>query len=263
MIVLAMCLLFPLYWTINLSLLPEVETITYPPHYYPPLDQITLNHYVQLFTKYPILQAQLNTVVIVILASFITLLLSLPLAYTLTKHDFKLRKPFYIFMLMLLPVPWVAYVLPIYRVAVPLGLIDTPFLMIMLYGFSGIPLFTWMAMPLFRAFPNDIIEAGRVYGCSEFGILWKIVVPILRNACVALFLIRFIWAYNDLLYQLTFTIYKTKMIIPTVLEIPGYWVVPIGNMAAGGVITVAPIILMAIAFRKYVVSGLSAGIRAG
>jgi len=136
-------------------------------------------------------------------------------------------------------------------------LLDTHILMIMLYGFSGIPLFSWFALPFMHTFPNELIDAGRLDGCSEWGVVWRIVMPSLKNAFIALFILRFVWAYNDLLYSLSFTFHRAKMIMPALLEFPGLYEMPYAKMAAGGLLAMLPILLIVVIFQKYLVSGIT------
>ncbi|MEM2002632.1 MAG: hypothetical protein QXT77_08315, partial [Candidatus Methanomethylicaceae archaeon] len=77
-----------------------------------------------------------------------------------------------------------------------------------------------------------------------------------KNAFIALFLLRFVWAYNDLLYSLSFTFHRAKMIMPALLEFPGYLDIPYAKMAAGGLIAILPILVIVIVFQRYIVSGL-------
>lgn len=163
----------------------------------------------------------------------------------------------YYVLVWLLTLPWMVYVLPIFKIASSLNLLDTHILMIMLLGFGGIPLFSWFALPFMHAFPNELIDAGRLDGCSEIDIVCRIVIPSLKNALIALFILRFIWAYNGLLYPLSFTFHKAKMIMPALLEFPGFFEMPYAKMAAGGLLAVLPILLMVIICQKYVIGGLT------
>lgn len=247
----------PIYWMLNVSLLPETEVIRTSPHYYPPPDVVTLKAYKEILTEHSVFTYMLNSIIIVFLATLVTLFLSFSIAYSIAKYDFKLKKYLYYGIIWLLALPWVVYVLPIFKIVSGLGLLDTHILMIMLYGFSGIPLFSWFALPFMHTFPNELIDAGRLDGCSEWGIVWRIVMPSLKNAVIALFILRFVWAYNDLLYSLSFTFHRAKMIMPALLEFPGLYEMPYAKMAAGGLLAVLPILLIVVIFQKYVVSGLT------
>lgn len=249
--------LVPIYWMLNISLLPETEVIRTSPHYYPPPGIVTLDAYKEILTEYSVFTYILNSIIICFLATVVTLLLSFSIAYSIAKHDFRLKKYLYYGIIWLLALPWVVYVLPIFKIVSGLGLLDTHILMIMLYGFSGIPLFSWFALPFMHTFPNELIDAGRLDGCSEWGVVWRIVMPSLKNALIALFILRFVWAYNDLLYSLSFTFYRAKMIMPALLEFPGLYEMPYAKMAAGGLLAMLPILLIVVIFQKYVVSGLT------
>lgn len=247
----------PIYWMLNVSLLPETEVIRTSPHYYPPPDIVTLKAYKEILTEHSVFTYMLNSIIIVFLATLVTLFLSFSIAYSIAKYDFKLKKYLYYGIIWLLALPWVVYVLPIFKIVSGWGLLDTHILMIMLYGFSGIPLFSWFALPFMHTFPNELIDAGRLDGCSEWGVVWRIVMPSLKNAVIALFILRFVWAYNDLLYSLSFTFHRAKMIMPALLEFPGLYEMPYAKMAAGGLLAVLPILLIVVIFQKYVVSGLT------
>lgn len=249
--------LVPIYWMLNVSLLPETEVIRTSPHYYPPPGIVTLDAYKEILTEYSVFTYILNSIIICFLATVVTLLLSFSIAYSIAKHDFRLKKYLYYGIIWLLALPWVVYVLPIFKIVSGLGLLDTHILMIMLYGFSGIPLFSWFALPFMHTFPNELIDAGRLDGCSEWGVVWRIVMPSLKNALIALFILRFVWAYNDLLYSLSFTFHRAKMIMPALLEFPGLYEMPYAKMAAGGLLAMLPILLIVVIFQKYVVSGLT------
>lgn len=249
--------LFPLYWLLNVSLLSEPEVIRTNPHLYPPPSIMTLGAYKGIFTDYPLPRYMLNSVLIVGLASLITVFLSFAVAYSLAKHKFRLKNLLYYTIIGFVAIPFVVYVLPIFKIAVALKLLDTYILMIMLYGFSGIPLFSWLALPYLHDFPDELIDAGRLDGCSEVGIVVRIVIPALKNPLIALLILRFVWAYNDLLYSLSFTYNRAKMIMPALLDLPGLYTIPFARMAAGGFIAVLPILVMVIVFQKHVVSGLT------
>ncbi|HSV32376.1 MAG TPA: carbohydrate ABC transporter permease [Atribacteraceae bacterium] len=249
--------IFPIYWTLNVSLLPEGEIMRTRPHYFPPPAVATIASYIDIFTQYDVLRNLANSIIIVVPASLITLMLSFSIAYVVAKYSFRWKKVFLYGIIWLMALPWIVYVLPIFQVANSLRLLDTHILLIMLYGFSGIPLFTWFALPYLYDFPNEMIDAGRLDGCSEVMLLLRIVIPPLKNALLALFILRFVWAYNDLLYALSFAYHHAKMIMPTLLEFPGFTAMPFAKMAAGGIIAVLPILLIVIFFQNYVVSGLT------
>jgi len=90
----ALLTIFPIYWTLNVSLLPEAEIMRTKPHYFPPPSLATLNSYIDIFTKYDVLKNMANSIFIVVLASFITLIFSFSVAYALVKYTFKWKKPF-------------------------------------------------------------------------------------------------------------------------------------------------------------------------
>lgn len=249
--------LFPLYWMLQMSLLPETEVMAGSLRYFPRLSVLTTHTYQEIITKNSLFTYLLNSIIIVVPASFVTLGLSFPVAYSLAKYQFRFKNYVYYGIIWLLGIPWVVYVLPIFKIVSNFDLLDTHLLMIVLYGFSGIPLMTWFIIPYLQDFPDELIDAGRLDGCSEWGIIWRVVVPALKNAFIALFILRFAGCYNDLLFSLSFTFNRAKMIMPAILEVPGLYEMPFAKMAASGVMAVAPILIISILSQRYVISGLT------
>jgi ABC-type glycerol-3-phosphate transport system permease component len=102
-----------------------------------------------------------------------------------------------------------------------------------------------------------MLDAARIDGAGEVRIVWQIVVPPIRNVLVSLFLLRFIFSYNDLLFSLSFTFNRAKMIMPALLELPGLYETPFAKMTAGGIVSLVPIVLLVVIFQRYILSGLT------
>jgi len=249
--------ILPLYWITNISLLPETQVFKTKPHYFPPLNLISIRTYQTIFAEYPIARYLFNSIFICTVATAVTLAFSFSMAYYLAKFKFRGKRFFFYFIIWSLSLPWVVYVLPIFRIVDFFHLFDTHALMIILFGFSGIPMFAWFALPYMQDFPDEMIDAARIDGANELMILLRIVRPALNNVVIALFLIRFIFAYNALLYPLIFSVEKAKMIMPVILDFPTPYEMPFAKMSAGGIISVVPIILLVIIFQRYIVSGLT------
>ncbi|OHD67574.1 MAG: hypothetical protein A2177_12450 [Spirochaetes bacterium RBG_13_68_11] len=256
-LVVVVATIFPLYWIVNVSLMPETQVFKEKPRYVPPLESLSLRTYRTIFEDYAIGRYIFNSIFICSIATIVTLALSLSMAYYLAKFHFRFKRLFFYFIVWSLSLPWVVYVLPIFKIVDFLHLFDTHFLMIVLFGFSGIPMFAWFAIPYLQEFPDELIDAARIDGSTELGILLKIVTPALKNVVIALFLIRFIFAYNALLYPLIFSVEKAKMILTVILDFPSPYEMPFAKMSAGGIISVVPIILLVIVFQRYIVSGLT------
>lgn len=118
-------------------------------------------------------------------------------------------------------------------------------------------MFSWFALPYMIDFPDDMLDAGRIDGASGPRILAQIVTPAMKNVLTALFLLRFIWAYNDLLFSLSFTFDRAKMMLPALLELPELYGIPYARMMAGALVSIVPIIALVLAFQRNIVSGLT------
>jgi len=242
---------------VNVSVLPEAAILGSRPVYAPRADLFTLDAYIEIFRDYRIGRYLFNSIFVSTLATSISMMLSLSVAYSLAKFDFPGKKFLFYFIIWTLTLPWVIYVLPIFRIVSPIGLLDTRGLLILLYGFSGVPMFSWFALPYMLEFPREMLDAARIDGAGEVRIVWQIVVPPIRNVLVSLFLLRFIFSYNDLLFSLSFTFDRAKMIMPALLELPGLYETPFAKMTAGGIVSMVPIVILVIVFQRYILSGLT------
>ena len=250
-------ILFPIFWLGRISLTAEKAILSEHVTLLPAKGDVSLEAYRIAFTEHDTLKYLFNSLFIVLCATTVSLFFSISIAYVITKYEFKGRTAVMTGILFSVTIPWIVYILPLFTFAAQVNWLDKHGFMIFLYGVSGIPLFTWFAMPYMQEFPTEMIEGAKIDGANDLVILIRIIIPAVKNVLFALFLIRFIWAYNDLLFSLTFTFHKAKMIMPAILEFGGLYSVPFARMAAGGVIAITPIVLLVIVFQKYIETGLT------
>ncbi|WP_409342307.1 carbohydrate ABC transporter permease [Paenibacillus sp. MBLB4367] len=151
--------------------------------------------------------------------------------------------------------------IPWYKVASALSLLNTKTLLVLIYGTMTIPVGVWIMSGFFKVIPIDLEEAALIDGATKFQTLSRIVVPLAAPGLVAVSLYSFILGWNDYQYSLIFTNSldaKTVQVgIAEVMDSMGQtnW----GGILASGVIIVLPIIVIFSVIQKFLVEGLTAG----
>jgi multiple sugar transport system permease protein len=118
----------------------------------------------------------------------------------------------------------------------------------------------WILSNYFLTIPAELEEAARVDGCSRMGALFRVMLPVARPGLFATIMFAFLLAWDEFLYALIFTSTNNAKTIPVAIaDFSGRYSTDFGLVAAGGLIASIPPVLLAIAFQKYVVGGLSSG----
>jgi len=164
----------------------------------------TLDHLRLLFfeTKYPVFLR--NSFVIGVAVVIITLVISVPAAYSLARltGQWGERAGIVIFLVYLIP-PTLLFI-PLFRMVVALGLADSIWSLIIVYPTISIPFCTWLLMGFFKSIPKDLEEAAMVDGYSRLTAFFKVVMPLSVSGVIAVVVFTFTLTLHEFIYALTF-----------------------------------------------------------
>lgn len=247
----ALVMLFPLLWLVGTSFKSPTEDIfSFPPQLIP--QEPTLNNFVTVWQTYPFADYLLNSAIVAIFTVGLNLLFCALAAYPLARLNFKGRKLLFTLIVATIVIPFQIVMIPLYILVVNLGLRNTYLGVILPNLASAFGIF--LLRQAFAAVPTELEEAARMDGCSELGIWWHIMLPAIRPALVTLAIFVFIAAWSDFLWPLI------------VLDRPEYYTLPLGVatlagtfsldwrlIAAGSVISIAPIILLFMFVQRYII----------
>ncbi|MBE9047550.1 carbohydrate ABC transporter permease [Pleurocapsales cyanobacterium LEGE 10410] len=247
----AFLMLFPLLWLIGTSFKSPTEDIfTFPPQIFPA--QPTWGNFVTVWETYPFGRYLVNSLVVSLLAVGSNLLLCSLAAYPLARLDFRGREFVFALILATIMIPFQIVMIPLYILAVNLGLRNTYLGIILPNLTSAFGIF--LLRQALRSVPLELEEAARIDGCSELGIWWNVMIPAIRPALFTLAIFVFIGSWSDFLWPLI------------VLDDPDYYTLPlaVANLAdsfsldwrlvaAGSVISIAPILLLFLFLQRYIV----------
>lgn len=248
--------LFPAIWMFLTSFKTQVQTFQIPPVW---IFKPVLENYNDLFFASNIGKYLLNSLIITGISTVICLFLGSLAAFALARFRIRRNKDISFWILSTRMFPPIASAIPLYLLLRNFQLLDTYIGLIAVYITLNLGFATWMMKGFFNDLPVAIEESAMIDGCSQYGVFFRIVLPISSPGLAATAILCFIFAWNEFLFALLFTGRAAKT-MPVVLS--GYitetgirW----GALTAASVLTAAPTILLAILAQKYIIRGLTLG----
>jgi len=222
---------------------------------------VIVDHYHYLFRKTEFLTWIKNSFIISVIATSISLLISILAGYSLARLRFRGVGSFGTAVFITYLVPPTLLFLPLSQVVVWLGIADTIWALVVTYPTFLVPFSTWLLMGYFRSIPRAVEECALVDGATRAQTLFRIVLPMAVPGIMCVILFGFTLTWNEFIYALTFvsqTANKTAIVGVTADLIRGdiyYW----GSLMAGAVLASVPVVACYVFFLDYYVSGLTAG----
>lgn len=258
--VLALLALFPFYSLTLASFKPSKEMLRYGLNVKLQPELLSFHNYSFLFSpgakKYLIWYQ--NSVLISVVYTVCCLLLSSMVGYGLAMYRFVGRNIIFLFVLLVMMVPVEIIMLPLYKQMISFRLIDTYAGVILPFVVAPLPIFFFRQYA--SGLPKDFLDAGRIDGCSEYGIFFKIMMPLMAPAFGAMAILQALASWNSFVWPLIVLKTGDKLTLPIGLS---SLVTPYGNnydiLIAGSVLAVVPILIVFIFFQRFFVSGLTVG----
>ena len=201
-----------------------------------------------------------NSLLLTLPASFFSIALGTLAGYGLGKYTFKGDAMLFVFIVagMFLP-PQIALI-PVFRLMNDIGLYDTIWAVIIVHTAFGIPICTLVMRNFFQIVPKALREAALIDGANEYGIFFRIMLPLTRPALAVLATLQFTWIWNDFLWPFILTQRaESQTIMVGILNLTGQYSVDWGGQAAASLIGSLPTLFIFIFFQRYFIRGLTLG----
>ena len=199
-----------------------------------------------------------NSLIITIVLTALSLFLSAWVAYGFAMYDFKGKNLFFIFVLMVMMVPTEVILLPLYKLIIGMHLINSMWGIILPY--VVVPMMVFFFRQYLSGLPKELIDAGRVDGCSEYGIFFKIILPLMKPSFAAMGIYEGMSSWNNFLWPMIVINKMDKITLPVGLQ---SLLSPYGNnydiLIAGSCFAIIPILILFVCFQKYFIAGMTAG----
>lgn len=247
--------LFPLLWMVSTSIKTQAEYFTFPPAWIP--QHPTLEHYRYIVSTTG-LSAVRNSLIIAMANVALVMLVSVPAAYAIARfrvggHDFSF---WVLSQRMLAPI---AVILPLFLLFSRLQMIDRHLTLILGYSTFNVAFAVWLLIGFFEEFPTEIEDAGLVDGCSRWGVLFRVTLPIVAPGLVVAALFCFIFAWNEFLFALILTRQVAQTIPVQLAEFQAPTKILWGEMSAFATVSILPPMLFTFLLQRYLVRGLAVG----
>jgi trehalose/maltose transport system permease protein len=220
------------------------------------------DNYVAVFQEQPFARNIVNSILVALTVTALSLLLGVTAAYALGRVSFRGRRLLLMTILGVSMFPQVAVLAGMFELIRGLGLYNHLAGLAISYMIFTLPFTVWVLTAFMRDLPKELEEAAIMDGATPWDIVIRVFLPLLWPALVTTGLLAFIAAWNEFLFALTFTLTDEQRTVPvTIALISGasQFELPWGNIMAASVIVTAPLVILVLVFQRRIVSGLTAG----
>lgn len=249
----------PLLWTLSVSLETLQQIAAYPPQLIP--HPVVWENYVQVFRVQPLLLYLRNSLIIVSAWEIGTLITCALVAYGFARMKFPGRDGLFVVLLSTMMMPYVVRLIPLFIIYAKIGWIDTflPLTVPILLGRN--PFYIFLLRQFFRDIPNDLSDAARIDGCGEFGIWWRVVMPLSGPALAAVAIFAFQASWDDFLAPLIYmgnapSLRPLAVALYYFRNMPGE-ISQINLLMAMSVLMILPILIVFAFGQRYFIQGVT------
>lgn len=221
--------------------------------------QASLDNFIMLFTDSGnYFRWFFNSMLLTVVQVVLTLLISSFVAYGFAAYDFKFKTPLFVCVLLIMSVPFEMLMLPLYVQVNDMSLSNTYTAVILPFLAHASTIFFFRQY--LTGIPRELIEAGRIDGATEYGIFFKLIMPIMKPSFAAMAILNGMNSWNNFLWPLLVLRSSSKYTLPIGLNT---LVTPYGNnydlLIVGSFFSIVPILVLYLCFQKYFVDGMTAG----
>jgi len=257
-IAVAVVMIFPFYWMLNTSLKPSAEVFASPPTFVS--SQWSLDAYRSLFATRSIGRYFVNSLIVALGATALSVVLASLAAYGLTRFFPRGATPFVMFLLFTKMLPETLLIIPYFQLMSDVGLLNTHLALILAYSSFALPFSVWMLIGFFRSIPREIDEAARMDGASVLQAFVRVILPLARPGLVAVALFTFLIAWNSYVWALVLTTDASMFVLSVgIANMVGEYRVQWNELMAAAVIAALPVMVLYSLLERHLVSAITAG----
>ncbi len=259
LILMAMIMLVPFIWMLSASLKVEKDVFAYPIIWIPRDPQ--WSNYVEIWNKVPLLVGFLNTSKLTFFTTVLQLTTSSLAAYAFAKLEFKGRDTIFMLYIMTISIPWQVYMVPQYKMMTIFHLTDSHLGLILMHAFTAMGVF--LMRQFFISIPNELLEAARIDGLTEFRIWRQIILPLSKPALATLCITSFTFEWNDFMGPMIYLSSNSKKTIQLMLRLfNSQYSSNYALIMAAATVALLPVLILFVFLQKYFVEGVaSSGIK--
>jgi ABC-type glycerol-3-phosphate transport system permease component len=257
---LALISVTPFLWLICATLKTQADFFVYPFLPWTDLGRLTLENFPRLFRDQPFLTWMFNSLFLASTQTALVVTLSSLGGFALAKYQFAGKKPLMLLMLGTMMLPSQVLLPSSYELMYKIGWLDSYAAIIVPGAISVFGIFLFMQA--MKQVPDELLQAGRVDGCSELRLWWEVALPIVRPMIGAFTLLSFMGAWNSFLWPQIVLQSQNKYTLPigltNMLGLPGY-LTPYGVLMAGTLLSIVPVAALFFILQRDFIAGLASG----
>jgi len=257
-IILAVMFVFPTYWMIMGSFTDIAYSVRMTPEFWP--TRASLSNYFILFTRFPALRWAINSMVVALFATIISIVVSCLAGYAFAKKQFIGKKIFFWLLMSTLMIPFYAVMIPLFLTIKDLGLLNTYPGMFLPLSCNAAHLF--LARQYISTLPVELLDAAKIDGASELGIFTRIVLPLSKPLLAALVIFTSVIVWKAFLWPMIATSKSSMTVLPVAIVAAvgnPTGVMEFGLAMAGASVVAVPMYIVFILCQKYFVEGITMG----
>ena len=251
--------LMPLLWMLSASIKTDSEVFSMVFHWFPEVPQ--WQNYMKIWNKIPLATFTFNSVKLTVIITLIQVATSSFAAYGFSKCKFKGRDVLFLLYVATIAIPWQVYMLPQYSMMNKMHLVDSHLGYVLMQSFTAFGVF--LMRQFFMSLPNELLEAGRIDGLSEYGNYFRIALPLAKPSIATLTIFSFVTIWNDYMGPMIyFNSTENKTIQLGIKMFIAQYSAEYGLVMAASVLSLIPVLAIFLGGQKFFVQGIaSSGIK--
>ncbi len=253
LIALAVLMLLPFIWMFSASLKLDKDVFRFPIQWIPQDPQ--WSNYKTIWTQIPFLTFFTNSLKLTVIITFLQVATSSFAAYAFAKLEFRGRNFLFLAYLGSIAVPWQVYMIPQFILMRELGLVDKHLSLILLQAFTAFGVF--LLRQFFISVPNEILDAARIDGLSEYGIYFRIMLPLSKPALATLTIFSAVFVWNDFMGPLIYLHSDNLKTIQLGLRMfIQQYSADYSLIMAASLVSLIPMVVLFLVFQRFFVEGI-------
>ncbi|MBO1333478.1 carbohydrate ABC transporter permease [Streptomyces sp. VRA16 Mangrove soil] len=252
-------LAFPFLWLLSTSFKSPQELGSIDPTWIP--QHPSLDNYRAAFDAQPLLHSALNSLIVAVCASVVSVAIAVPAAYVMVRYRTRVSQAGTVWILVSQMFPFVLVIIPLFLVLKNLHLIDSLFGLILVYVVWNLPFSLWMLQGYVKSVPTSLEEAAAMDGASRGRTLVSVVLPLLAPGLVATLMFSFVTAWNEFFFALVLLKSPENQTMSVILTrfLGAEGVADLGPLAAASVLATIPSLVFFALLQRRLVGGMLSG----
>lgn len=249
----AVAMILPYYWMALSSVKPPEELYTYPPQF--TVRHPTLKPYVELFTILPMARSLFNSLFVAASVTLSNMFFCSLAGYAFAKLRFPGRDAIFLALVSSMMIPWQVFLIPGFLIVKSLGWLNTFWALII--PNLAMPFGIFLCRQYTLSIPDGLIEAARIDGYNEWGIYWRIILPLLTPALATLAIFTFLSQWNSFVWPLIVVQSREMRTVPLIMAVlNGQFGANFAMIMAGALVVTLPMLLVFLVFQRQFIKGV-------